>query len=80
MSATLTAHERRRYAIVKARERRAVVLAPVLAEINRLVAEVGWPQARPVAAAVMAPVRVAGPAACGAAGSASMPVGASSRD
>ncbi|MDA8310236.1 MAG: hypothetical protein M0Z46_06420 [Actinomycetota bacterium] len=61
MSAALTAHERRRYAIRKAGERRAEELAPVLAEVDRLVAEVGWATARPVVEAVMAPVRVTGP-------------------
>ena len=58
---TLTAHERQRYAIGKARERRAVERAPIRAEVDRLVADVGWRQARPVVAAVMAPVRVTGP-------------------
>ncbi len=51
---TLTAHDRRRYAIARGRERRAAELAPVLAEV-------GWRQARPVVAAVMTPIRVTGP-------------------
>jgi hypothetical protein len=58
---TLTAHERRRYAIVKTRERRDRELAPLRAEVARAVAEVGWTRARPVVEATMAPVRVSGP-------------------
>ncbi len=58
---TLTAHERQRYAIGKARERRAAELAPLVAEVERLVSEVGWRRARPVVEAAMAPVRVTGP-------------------
>lgn len=59
---TFTAHERQRFAIVKAHERRTAELSPMLAEIDRLVVEVGWPQARPVAAGVLGPhVRVSGP-------------------
>lgn len=58
----LTAHERRRYAIGKARERRAAELAPLVAEVDRLVGEVGWHQARPVVETVLGPtVRVTGP-------------------
>ena len=57
----LTAYERQRYAIARSRERRDTELAPLLAEVDRLVDEVGWRQARPVVAAVMAPVRVTGP-------------------
>ena len=58
---TLTTHERQRYAIGKARERRVGELAPIRAEVDRLIAEVVWRQARPVVEAVMAPVRVTGP-------------------
>ena len=53
--------ERRSYAIARGRERRADELAPTLAEVDRLVAEVGWRRARPVVEAAMAPVRVSGP-------------------
>ena len=52
---TLTAHEYQRYAIGKARERRAAELAPLLAEVDRLVAEVGWEQARPVVCDALGP-------------------------
>lgn len=58
---TLTAHERQQYAIARGRERRAVELAPLVAEVDRLVVEVGWHQARPLVEDVMAPVRVTGP-------------------
>ena len=58
---TLTAHERRRYAIARSRQRRATELAPLVAEVDRLVSEVGWRQARPAVAAVMAPIRISGP-------------------
>ncbi len=59
---SLTAHERRRYAIVKSAERRATALAPLRAEVERAVCEVGWRQARPVVEAVLGPgVRVCGP-------------------
>ena len=60
---TLTAHERRRYAIAEARERRERELAPLRAEVDRLVSEVGWRQARPIVEAVMVPLglRVTGP-------------------
>ena len=50
---TLTAHERRSYAIARSRERRAAELAPLLAEIDRLVSEVGWSRARPVVREVL---------------------------
>ncbi len=58
---TLTAHERRQYAIARSREHRVHELAPLVAEVNRLVREVGWTRARPVVEAAMAPVRVSGP-------------------
>ena len=58
---TLTAHERRRFAIAEARERRERELAPLRAEVDRLVAEVGWRQARPIVVEIMAPLRVTGP-------------------
>ena len=58
---TLTAAQRQRYAIVKGAERREHELAPLRAEIDRLVAEVGWRRARPVVEAAMAPIRVTGP-------------------
>ena len=58
---TLSAHERRRYAIKKAGERRAEELAPLVAEVDALVAEVGWSRARPAVEEAMAPVRVTGP-------------------
>ena len=54
-------HERRSYAIARSRDRRAAELAPLLAEVDRLVSEVGWSRARPVVEAAMAPVRVTGP-------------------
>ena len=57
----LTAHERRRRAIARSQERRAVELAPLLERIDELVHEVGWSQARPVVEGVMAPIRVTGP-------------------
>ena len=53
--------ERRSYAIARSRERRADELAPLVAEGDRAVAEVGWHRARPVVEAAMAPVRVTGP-------------------
>ena len=52
---------RRSYAIARSRERRADELAPLVAEVDRPVAEVGWRRARPVVEAAMAPVRVTGP-------------------
>ena len=52
---TLTAHERQRYAIGKARERRTGELAPIRAEVARLVADVGWSRARPVLREVLGP-------------------------
>jgi hypothetical protein len=55
MMATLTAYERRRYAIARSRERRAAELAPRLAEVDRLVSEVGWSRARPVVREVLGP-------------------------
>ena len=55
MTATLTAHERRSYAIARSRERRAAELAPLLAGIDRLVSEVGWSRARPVVREVLGP-------------------------
>jgi len=58
---TLTAAERRTYAIARTKERRASELAPLLAEVDRAVAEIGWPRARLVVVEVMAPVRVSGP-------------------
>ena len=59
---TLTAAQRQRYAIVKATERRAAELAPLLAEVDRLVAEIGWSRARPVVREVLGPlVKVTGP-------------------
>ena len=42
---TLIAHERRRRAIARSEERRVSEKASVLAEIERLVVEVGWPSA-----------------------------------
>lgn len=58
----ITAAERRVYAIARSRERRAAELAPIVAEIDRLVAEVGWRRARPVVEAAIGPlVRVTGP-------------------
>jgi hypothetical protein len=57
----VTAAQRQRHAIVKARARREHELAPLRAEVGRLVAEVGWERARPIVEAVMAPVRVSGP-------------------
>ena len=54
--------ERRSYAIARSRERRATDLAPLRAEIDRLVAEAGWGRARPIVEAVLGPhVRVSGP-------------------
>jgi hypothetical protein len=58
---TRTALERRAYAIARARERRSRELAPLRAEIDRLVQEVGWHQARPIVEAVMAPCQLSGP-------------------
>ncbi len=56
------AHERRRRAIARSRERRAVELAPLRSEVARLVAEVGWSRARPVVREVLGPlVKVTGP-------------------
>ena len=52
---TLTAHERRSYAIARSRGRRTAELAPLLAEVDRLVSEVGWSRARPVICAVLGP-------------------------
>ena len=52
--------ERRSYAIARSRERRADELAPLVAEVDRAVAEVGWRRARPVVEAAMTPVRVTG--------------------
>jgi hypothetical protein len=52
---------RRQRAIARSRERRAADLAPLRAEVDRLVSEVGWERARPIVEAVMAPVRVSGP-------------------
>ena len=49
----LTAHERRSYAIARSRERRTAELAPLLAEIDRLVSEVGWSRARPIVREVL---------------------------
>lgn len=60
-AAAPTALERRAHAIAKSRERRDRELAPLRAEVDRLVEEVGWRQARPVVEAVMAPLRVTGP-------------------
>ena len=57
----LTTEQRRAHAIARSRERRAAELAPLRAEVDRLVEEVGWRQARPVVEAVMAPLRVTGP-------------------
>lgn len=57
----LTASDRQRYAIARSRERRTAELAPVLVEVDRLVADIGWCRARPVVEAVMAPVSVSGP-------------------
>ena len=51
----LTAHECQSYAIGKARERRAVELAPIRTEVDRLVAEVGWRRARPVLRGILGP-------------------------
>ena len=58
---TLTAHERRQRAIAGSRERREHELAPLRAEIDRLVSAVGWERARPVVEEIMASVRVSGP-------------------
>ena len=49
------AYERRRRAIARSRDRRAAELAPLLAEVDRLVAEVGWSRARPVVREVLGP-------------------------
>lgn len=57
---TLSAHERQQYAIARSRERRAAEMSSLVAEIDRLVAAVGWRQARPLVEDVMAPVRVTG--------------------
>ena len=57
----LTAAQRQRFAIAQSRERREHELAPMVAEIDRLVVEVGWRRARPVVEAAMTPVRVSGP-------------------
>ncbi|HVC14459.1 MAG TPA: hypothetical protein VND62_06330 [Acidimicrobiales bacterium] len=57
----LTGDQRKRYAIARTRERRADELAPLLAQVDRSVAEVGWRRARAVVADAMAPVRVTGP-------------------
>lgn len=56
-----TPYERRARAIARSRQRRADELAPLLAEVDRAVAEVGWLRARPVVVGVMAPVPVTGP-------------------
>ena len=62
MTATATtALERRAHAIAEARERRDRELAPLRAEVDRVVSEVGWTRARPVVEAAMAPLRVTGP-------------------
>jgi len=52
---TLTAEDRRHYAIVKSRARRTEQLAPLRAEIARAIVEVGWARAKPVVVAVLAP-------------------------
>ena len=52
---TVGAHERRSYAIARSRERRTAELAPLLAEIDRLVSEVGWSRARPIVREVLGP-------------------------
>ena len=51
----LTAHERRRRAIARSQERRAVELAPLVAEVDRLVSEVGWQRAAPIIRDVLGP-------------------------
>lgn len=59
-TAAPTALERRAHAIAEARECRAAELAPLRAQVDALVSEVGWTRARPVVEAVMAPLRVTG--------------------
>jgi hypothetical protein len=52
---------RHQRAIARSRARREHELAPLRAEVERLVSAVGWSRARPIVEAVMAPVRVSGP-------------------
>ena len=52
---TLTYEDRRHYAIVQARARRAKQLAPLRAEVAAAIAEVGWSRAKPVVTKALGP-------------------------
>jgi hypothetical protein len=57
----LGANGRRAAAIARSKRQRAAELAPLVAEVEALVAAVGWHQAAPVVVEIMSPVRVTGP-------------------
>jgi hypothetical protein len=55
MSTPTTQAERQAFARARARERRAIELAPLRSEIAHAIEEVGWRRAKPVVATVLAP-------------------------